>query len=242
MVLVPVTVTDHHGKTVEGLKAHNFTILDEKTPQQIVSFSAKDAACSVGLVLDTSGSMRDMLGTAKEVVHAFLTTANSADEFLLLTVSTQPEAVSGFTTDTAELENRVQFTRPGGLTALLDTVYLGLSHMRHASHSRRALLVLSDGMDNHSRYSKSELMRVALETDVQVYSIIFDSNASSLTVPYRPGMIAKPGDRRQQPEGGDLLGALATKTGGLHFRVHRSELLITGTPKRQTENSATFPA
>jgi Ca-activated chloride channel family protein len=193
MVLVPVTVTDHYGKNLGGLKAENFT------------------------------SMRDLLGTAKQIVHAFLGTANPSDEFRLLTVSTQPEAVSGFTTDAEELENSVQFTRSAGLTALIDTVYLGLNQMRQARHPRRALLVLSDGLDNHSQYSKNELMRVALEADVQVYAIIFDNNASassSSTVPYRPAMIAKPGDQGQHSEGRDLLETLAEKTGGLHFRVH----------------------
>ena len=76
LVLVPVTVTDHYGKTVEGLRQENFTVLDDQSPQRIVSFSTADAPCSVGLVLDISGSMRDSLHTAKEVTRAFLGTAN----------------------------------------------------------------------------------------------------------------------------------------------------------------------
>ena len=219
MVLVPVTVTDHYGKTIEGLKAQNFSIFDDGVLQRIESLVTEDAPSSVGLVLDTSGSMRDSLGAAKEVIHAFLTTANSGDELQLLTVSTQPEAVSGFTTDTTELEKDVQSTRPYGFTALIDTVYLGLNNMRRGSQPRRALIVLSDGMDNHSRYSKTELMNAAIEADVQVYSVIFDNGASSSTVPNRPAMIAKPWDHPQESLGRDLLEGLAEKTGGLHFRV-----------------------
>lgn len=222
MVLVPVAVTDHSGKTVNGLRQQDFTVLDDKTPQPIVSFSSEDAPCSVGLVLDTSGSMRNAIGMAKDVTHAFLKAANPEDEFLLLTVSTQPDTISGFTADTAALEKDIDSTRPAGLTALIDTVYLGLSHMREAARPRRAMLILSDGMDNHSRYSKNKLMRIAIEADVQVYTIILDSGLTggqSTTVPFRPSMIKKPVDQGQERQGPALLEELAKKTGGLSFHV-----------------------
>ncbi len=220
MVLVPVTVTDHSGKTIEGLRAENFKILEDQTPQPIVSFTSEDAPCSVGLVLDISGSMRNTLGSVKGVAHSFFQTANSGDEFLLLTVSTQPEAVSSFTTDIADLEESIERTSPGGMTALIDTVYLGLNSMRKARQPRRALLVLSDGMDNFSRYSKGELMRVALEADVQIYTVIVDGiGGASTGIPFRPSMIAKPIDQARERQGPLLLEELADKTGGLHFHV-----------------------
>src|SRR5271157_5614384 len=162
MVLVPVTVTDHNGKTVEGLRAKDFNLFDDHVPQQITSFTAEDAPSSVGLVLDISGSMRHTLDAAKGVAHSFFETANPEDEFLLLTVSTQPDTVSRFTRDISDLEESIERTSPGGMTALIDTVYLGLNNMRKANQPRRAMLILSDGMDNYSRYSKEELMRVAL--------------------------------------------------------------------------------
>jgi len=221
MVLVPVTVTDHNGKTIEGLRAEDFNIFEDQTPQPIVSFTSEDAPCSVGLVLDISGSMRNTLGSVKGVAHSFLQNANPEDEFLLLTVSTQPDTVSRFTTDVAELEQSIERTSPGGMTALIDTVYLGLNGMRKAKQPRRALLVLSDGMDNNSRYSKGELMRVALEADVQVYTIIVGDGSGGGTtgIPFRPSMIAKPIDQARAHEGPDLLEELSDKTGGLHFRV-----------------------
>lgn len=220
MVLVPVTVTDHNGKTIEGLQADNFKIFEDQVPQQIASFTAEDAPCSVGLVLDISGSMRNTLGSAKGVLHSFFQTANSEDEFLLLTVSTQPETVSRFTTDIADLEESVDRTSPGGMTALIDTVYLGLNGMRKAQQPRRALLVLSDGIDNYSRYSKGELMRVALEADVQIYSIIVDGGGgSSAGIPFRPSMIGKPIDQARERQGPLMLEELSEKTGGLHFHV-----------------------
>jgi Ca-activated chloride channel family protein len=206
-----------------GLQAKDFNILDGQTPQQIVSFAIEDIPCSAGLVLDASGSMQNTLGVVKQSARAFVRTANPEDEFLLLTVSTLPETVSGFTTDTADLEENIALTRPGGFTALIDTVYLGLNQMRKARNPQRALVIVSDGMDNHSRYSKSELLRVALEADVQIYTIIIDNGAagaSASTAPFRPSMIAKPGDQaaaRQQ--GPSILEELAEKTGGLSFHA-----------------------
>jgi Ca-activated chloride channel family protein len=221
MVLVPVTVTDRNARNVQGLRAEDFAIFDNQVSQRIVSFGTDDAPCSVVVVLDISGSMQRALAGAKDMLRAFLGTANPADEFLLLTVSTQPATLSRFTTDTAVLEQSMDFTRPGGLTSLIDTVYLGLTRMREARFPRRALLILSDGMDNHSRYSQSELMSVALEADVQVYTMIFDNGMpGSNTVPFRPGLAAKPWDVARESQGPELLEKLSNKTGGLYFHVH----------------------
>jgi Ca-activated chloride channel family protein len=220
MVLVPVNVTDRSGKTIEGLRAENFNLEEDQRPQQIVSLTYEDAPCSVGLVLDISGSMRNTLGSVKGVAHSFLETANAQDEFLLLTVSTQPDTVSRFTTDITDLEDSIERTSSGGMTALIDTVYLGLNGMRKASQPRRALLILSDGMDNYSRYSKGELMRVALEADVQIYTVIVDGiGGTSTGIPFRPSMIAKPIDQARERQGPLLLEELSEKTGGLHFHV-----------------------
>ncbi len=220
MVLVPVSVTDRYGKTIQGLRAQNFTVLDDQIPQRIASFTSEDVPCSVGLVLDISGSMRHALATAKTVAQAFFRTANPDDEFLTLTVSTLPNALAGFTTDAEALEQDIQSSRPGGLTALIDTVYLGLSRMREAKRPRRALLIVSDGMDNHSRYSKRELIRAALEADVQVYTILVNGEAgASAGILFRPSMMAKPGDRAAERQGPQILEELSDKTGGLHFHV-----------------------
>jgi Ca-activated chloride channel homolog len=222
MVLVPFTVVDHYGKTILGLHAKDFSIFDDRNLQPIASFGAEDAPCSAGLVLDTSGSMQTSLGTVKQSARDFVRTANPEDEFLLLTVSTLPAAGPEFTSDTADLQEKIAFTRPGGFTALIDTVYLGLTRMREAGRPRRALIVLSDGIDNHSRYSRGELLRVALEADVQIYAIIIDSSASAGTgnaIPYRLSMVRKPGDEGADRQGPNLLEELANKTGGLYFHA-----------------------
>ena len=223
MVLVPVTVTDRNGKTIDGLRADDFKVFDDKRSQKIASFAVEDAPCSVGLVLDISGSMESTLRQTKDIAHAFFEASNPDDEFLLLTVSTEPAATARFTTDTAALEESIAFAPTGGLTALIDTVYLGLGSMKKAELPRRALLIISDGKDNHSRYSESELMSVALEADIQIYTIIMDTGSgglSSSSAPYRPSMVAKPWDRAAENRGPEMLEKLSDQTGGLHFRVH----------------------
>ncbi len=221
MVLVPVSVTDNYGKTILGLRANDFNIFDDQMRQQIVAFTNEDVPCSVGMVLDVSGSMRYALGSAKEGAQDLVKTANPDDEFLLLTVSTLPGAEPGFTSDAAGVAQSIAVAQRGGMTALIDTVYLGLNQMKKARHPQRALVVFSDGMDNHSQYSRNQLLRVALEADVQIYTIILPTTGNPPTnaAIFRPSMIAKPGDRGPQTEGPEMLEQLADKTGGLHFRA-----------------------
>lgn len=220
MVLVPVTVTDRYAKTIEGLHADDFAVFDNQQPQRITSFGTDDAPSSVGIVLDVSGSMHQALAGARDTLKAFFATSNPEDEYMLLTVSTQPGTLSGFTANTASLEDNITFARPGGLTSLIDTTYLALKEMKQAHQPRRALLVLSDGFDNHSRYSQSELISLALEADVQVYSMIFDTGLPGASgVPFRPSLAGKPWDVARDRQGPDFLEKLSEKTGGLSFHV-----------------------
>lgn len=212
LVLVPVTVVDRNGKTLSNLQAEDFKIFEDQKPQRIVSFSSEDAACSVGLVLDVSGSMRNTLGRMKGAAHELLGVSDPSDEFFLFAVSSVPVALSGFTTDFEMLENQVALAPVGGWTALIDTVYGGLSKMRTAAHPRRALVVLSDGMDNHSRYSKHELLQAALEAGTQIHTIAIDDASGYL----------KPIERVEARQGQNFLRQLAEKTGGLSCVVGNS--------------------
>ncbi len=197
-------MTDRDGRTITGLQPKDFNIFDGQKAEQIASFASEDVPCSAGLVLDASGSMQTTLGIVKESAKTFVRMANQDDEFMLLTVSTSPAADPGFTVDTADLEQGIALTKSEGLTALIDTVYLGLNKMRTDQNLQRALVIVSDGMDNHSRYSKGELLRVALEADVQIYSIIIDNSSggmSGMSVPFRPSLIKKPGDQAAERQG-----------------------------------------
>jgi len=213
LVLVPVSVTDRRGATVVGLDRSNFTLFEDKTPQEIVAFSAEDAPASVGLIFDISGSMRGRLDAAKRALRTFVDNANSTDEAFLFTVSSRPDISSAFTPDLESLTERVNFVSAGGDTALIDTIYAGLKRMRSASNPRRVLLILSDGMDNHSRRSRSELMRLAVEADVQIYTIGVDSRIRT----------KKAIEQIEEQRGLALLQDLADNTGGLHFTLSDRE-------------------
>ena len=206
-----------------GLRAKDFNIFEDQAPQQIVSFATEDVPVSASLVLDVSGSMQSAMGIVKDSARAFVKTANPDDEFLLLTVSSQPAAVTGFTTDPETIEEAIAAARPGGYTALVDTVYLGLNKMRKGRHPQRAMVVISDGIENNSRYSRAELLRDALEADVQIYAIIMDNGAggglSANTIPFHPGLMMKPGDQARANQQLSLLEELADKTGGLYFHA-----------------------
>lgn len=209
LVLVPVSVTDRNGATVDGLDRSNFTVFEDKAPQPIVAFNSEDAPTSVGLILDVSGSMRGKLGAAKAALHAFAGNANPQDQAFLFTVSTRPNTSYGFTSDLATLTSDAHILNAGGDTALIDTIYAGLERMRSAANPRRALLILSDGMDNHSRRSKAELMRLATEADVQIYAIRIDSRVRT----------KKAVELQQEQRGLAFLQDLTETTGGLCFTI-----------------------
>lgn len=155
LVLVPVTVTDDMGRIVSGLRRDNFNIYDDQQPQPIMSFTNEDAACSVGLVFDTSGSMRNKMDKARLAARAFWEASNPEDEAFLVTFSNRPELRAGFTRDFAKIQSALLFAAPKGTTALIDAVHLAMQHLKSAHNSRKALLVISDGGDNNSRYSKA---------------------------------------------------------------------------------------
>jgi Ca-activated chloride channel family protein len=175
LILVPVTVTDGRGSSIPGLRADTFTVLDNRRPQPIVAFYSEDKPSSIGIVLDVSGSTKGILDQEKAAVRAFLESSNPEDDFFLMTVSTSPRVLADRIDDPGEIDNLLLWERAGGDTALCDTVYFALHQARSRPKSRRALLVISDGMDNHSRYSKQELMREVVEGDTQIYTIALNN-------------------------------------------------------------------
>jgi len=209
LVLVPVTVVDHRGAIVNGLASGAFTLTEDGVRQRVHSFSEEDAPVSMGIVLDLSGSMREVLGPAKDALRALMKDANPADEAFLNTVSTNPRTYAGFTHDFDEVLSRVAFEKAGGDTALIDTIYGSLHQLRSGIHARKALLIISDGMDNHSRYSKQELLDRAVESDAQIYTIAVDNGRA----------FSKPMERREESQGLLFLDELAAKTGGMSFVV-----------------------
>ena len=212
LVVVPVTVVDRRGAIDNGLGGNAFTLTENGVPQPIRSFSEDDAPVSLGIVLDLSGSMRGVLGAAKESLRTLMKDANPDDEVFLNGVSTRPRAYSGFEDTFEETMSRVDSERAGGYTALIDTVYESLQQLRAGAHPRKALVVISDGMDNHSRYTREELLRLAVESDAQIYTI---ATVASINPPPAP----KPMVMTEAKRGLVFLEELAARTGGINFVV-----------------------
>jgi VWFA-related protein len=207
LVLIPVTVTDPLNRFVTGLERENFRIFEDKSEQKVTHFASEDAPLSVGVVFDTSGSMGSKLDKSRQAVAQFFKTANPEDEFFLVQFNDRPEMVVDFTTHLEEIQNRLTFTQSKGRTALLDAVYLALHNMKKGRNPRKALLIISDGGDNSSRYTESEIKNLVREADVQIYAIgIFEQMASRGRTPEE---LAGPG----------LLTEIAEQTGGRQFSV-----------------------
>src|SRR6202043_1791131 len=175
MVLVPVTITDPLNRLVTGLDRDNFHLFEGKDQQEIKTFSSEDAPVSIGVIFDMSGSMSSKIERAREAVIEFFKTANPQDEFFMITFADKPEEIADFTSSVDDIQGRLIYTVPKGRTALLDAIYLGVSKMREAKYPKKALLIISDGGDNHSRYTEGEIKSLVKEADVMIYSIgIYD--------------------------------------------------------------------
>ncbi|HTV64323.1 MAG TPA: VWA domain-containing protein [Bryocella sp.] len=205
LVLVPVTVTDPMNRLVAGLEKDSFMLAENGHPQQIRSFSKEDAPISLGVIFDCSGSMADKIDQSRQAAVEFFRTANPADEFFLVAFSDHPELLVDYTSSVDEVQNRLEYALPRGSTSLLDAIYLGLDRMRQARNERKALLIISDGGDNHSRYTEAEIMDMVREADVQIFAMdIFNYHA---TAP-------------EELHGPELLAMITDATGGRAYLIH----------------------
>jgi Ca-activated chloride channel homolog len=204
LVLVPVSVTDPLNRLVTGLEKQDFSIYENNAPQEIQSFSSEDAPVSIGIIFDLSGSMSDKINRARNSIIEFLHTANPQDEFFVIGFNDRPELIEDFTSDVPNIEARLATVEPGHRTALLDAIYFGLNKMKQGRNERKALLVVSDGGDNRSRYTENEVRSMVRESDAQIYSIgIFDAYAPT----------------REEQTGPLLLHDVSDETGGQMFQV-----------------------
>ncbi len=218
LVLVPVTITDPMNRLVTGLEKENFQLFEGNAQQEIRTFSSEDAPVSLGVIFDSSGSMTSKMDRAKEAVMEFFKTANPQDEFFMITFSDEPEEVSDFTSSVDEIQNKLVFAVPRRRTALLDAIYMGVSKMRQAKYAKKALLIISDGGDNHSRYTENEIKSVVKEADVMIYAIgIYDHFFATQEERLGPELLSEitelTGGRAFTVDNPNDLGDVATKIG-----------------------------
>jgi Ca-activated chloride channel homolog len=205
LVLVPVTVTDDWNRIVTGLDKENFTVMEGNQLQEVKHFSSEDAPLSLGVIFDMSGSMSDKIEKSREAVIEFFKTANPLDEFFMITFNDRPQLRADFTKSVEDIQGKLVYTVPQGSTALLDAIYMGISKMKDARNAKKALLIISDGGDNHSRYTEGEIKSMVKEADVQIYSIGIFSLA-----PPTPEEVSGPA----------LLTEISNTTGGRMFTIN----------------------
>jgi Ca-activated chloride channel homolog len=205
LVQIPVSVTDPLNRFVTGLEPENFRIYEDKIEQKIVQFASEDAPLAIGILFDCSSSMGRKLEKSRQAVAQFLKTANPDDEFFLIEFSDNPTLVTGFTKNISQIQNQLTFLAPKGRTALLDGLYMGMDEMKKAKNPRKAILVISDGGDNNSRYTEGEIKRRIKEADVQIYAIGI----------YEP--VSARGRTAEELSGPSLLTEIAEQTGGRQF-------------------------
>jgi Ca-activated chloride channel homolog len=206
LVLANASVVDSYGRVVTGLDAGDFRIFEDGVEQEISHFSTEDVPVSIGIILDMSGSMRDKFEKSRLATIQFLKTANPRDQFFLVGFNDRAQLLTPFTDRVEDLQEPLMFMSAKGMTALFDGIYLGLTEMKDARNRKRALLIISDGGDNHSRYSEHDISKFLKEADVQIYAI-------GIYEPY--GNCPTP----EECWGPSLLTQLTEKSGGRMFRV-----------------------
>jgi Ca-activated chloride channel family protein len=212
LVLIPVTVTDASNRFVLGLDKDNFRVFENGIQQKITNLSGEDAPLSVGLLIDTSGSMGAKLNISRRAASQFLETMHPQDEAFIIEFSDRAELVEGFTHHADELKDKITSLESEGLTAMLDAVHLGIDEMKKAKNPRKALLIISDGGDNNSRYSNKEIEDLVREADVQIYAMgVFDP----ISYMHSPAEISGP----------KLLSEIAQQTGGKAFAAPNDGVL-----------------
>ena len=175
LVLVPVTVTDYMSRPLVGLSRDEFSLYEDGTRQQIRSFWCDDSPISVGVLLDVSKSMTNKLDVAREALGKFFELGNPEDDYFVIAFSDRPTLVADTSQSIGSIQGHLAGVEADGHTALLDAIYLGEAKLRHARYKRRALLIISDGGDNHSRFTASELKGMVEEEDTTLYAIgLFD--------------------------------------------------------------------
>lgn len=170
LVTLTITVTDPYNRLVTGLDKSNFEIFEDKVKQSIEFFNDDDVPVSLGIVFDVSGSMKGKLERARDALRAFIQTSHNDDDFFLVGFNQRANLLAEFS-DGDTLVNKLTLVDPRGQTALYDAGYLGIEKVKQGRHNKRALLLISDGQDNSSRYTYGELRKLLKEAGVQIYCI-----------------------------------------------------------------------
>ncbi len=208
MVLVPVGVSDPMNRPVTGLEQSHFRVFDDNVEQNVTAFYMDNESVAVGLVFDVSGSMGSKLRLSRMAATTFFRTANEGDEFFLVEFSDSPRLSVELTSSVDTIQNRLVFSESKGRTALFDGLVLAFHELKKSSKARKALLIISDGGDNNSRYNEVEIRRLVRENDALIYAMGIYGGGST----------------PEETMGPTLLRDITEQTGGRHFIANAEEL------------------
>ena len=214
LVNVIATVMDDRGRYINHLSADDFFIEEDGRPQKIAHFSQdQDTPVSIGVVLDTSGSMDRKLRTAIDAVERFAEQLHKDDEIFVLTFSSRPILRQDFTTDRSKLHQSLRRLLATGGTALYDALDEGLRKVRAGAHTKRAILVVTDGQDTGSFRKLDEIVQTIRESELLVYSLGIS-----------PPVYAQRSSTRRDEVDMKVLRAFAESSGGSAFLVSQGPL------------------
>ena len=205
LTILHVSVYDRDGKLVDDIQHEAFDVFEDGVRQKIAIFSHEDEAATIGLLIDTSGSMAVKIRAATVGLRRFIQVSNPNDKFFAASFGEHVERVA-----TAEdLDALLAKPAASGRTAMLDALYLGLVELERTRNSRKALLIISDGEDNHSRYSRADIRKLAKEAGVPIYGLLLSGESSG-------------GTQEESSEKPDFLAEICKLSGG---RIVRSTTL-----------------
>jgi len=173
LVVVHTTVLDKNGHFVSGLKKEDFRIYEDGVEQTISLFSQEDVPVTLGIVIDTSGSMRNKIDNVNKAALAFIRASNPQDEVFLIGFNDQVELLEDYTSDLEAIADSLDNIIVAGGTALYDAIHLGVEKAQKGIKPKKAIIVITDGEDRDSYYKLEEMTAKVQESDVQVYSIGF---------------------------------------------------------------------
>lgn len=172
LVTLTLTVTDLYGRYVSGLTKNAFSVFDNNQEQEVTFFSDSDAPVSVGILFDVSGSMSgEKIGKARNALKRFIGSSHPSDEYFLIAFNNRAQLLMDRTRNGEAVLEKLTLVKTGSNTALYDAVYLGIERVTRGTHQKRALLIISDGQDNASRYNFGEVRRLMKESDVVTYAV-----------------------------------------------------------------------
>jgi Ca-activated chloride channel family protein len=231
---VTVTVTNPQGGYVPGLQPQDFTIYEEGVPQEITYFNTgENEPVSLGLIVDSSGSMRDKIDRARQALRRFIGSIRPQDEVFLEEFSSQPSLLQDFTDSRMLLTQAVSLLRPSGGTSLYDAILDGLHRVKGGQHQKKALIVMSDGLDTNSFASLDQVLHIAKRSGVLIYTIGIGNPQGRSGG--GPAIVIGPFGAVLGGVGGDdervdshTLQQISEETGGEHFLLNTRDVVGSG--------------